>query len=160
MTSTDFLFFQPIVYHLYLEGKHYKDAYSCLKSMYGSLIPELPTVKKWYASIDAGTFVFGGRKIGGRSMTASITEAISLALFDNPKASTKFLASTLGVDPHTVKFHLTTGLGMKQYKLQWIPHTLSMEQKQQRQKGAQIIGAALKNHQSSRFERLITGDES
>jgi hypothetical protein len=160
MKADDFLFFQPIVYHLYLEGKHYKDTHSCLRTMYGSMIPELPTIKKWYASIESGTFVFGPRKFGGRSMNTEITKALSLALLDNPKASTKFLASSLGIDHHTVKFHLTTGLGMKQYKLQWVPHTLSTQQKEQRQKGARILQEALEYHQEFGFKRIITGDKS
>jgi hypothetical protein len=160
MGYSDFDFFRPIVFHLYLTGSDCRDAFLCLQTLYGPLIPELPTIKKWYTLIDHDEFMFARKPIGGRKMISNLTEKLHETLQIHPKASTKYLSTILGVHRTTIKTRLSVDMGMRQYKLQWVPHSLSESQKQKRREGASIIKAALHRHCETGYFNLITGDES
>jgi hypothetical protein len=160
MTDEDFSFFRAIAFHLFVTGYHYSEAFVCIRTLYGSLAPELPTVKKWFAAIESGEFALVRQRLGGKQIKKNLSLSICEMLKEYPKASTKFLASCLGGHPNTVKDRLINDLGMKQIKFQWIPHLLTSNQKLKRIEGAKIIETALKIHRESDYKYLVTGDES
>jgi hypothetical protein len=160
MRDDDFNFFRPIVFHLFLTGYEYPDAFLCLQNLYGQLIPELPTIKKWYAAIASDSFMFRRKRLGKKKLMGTLTKKLEKALKNHPKASTKYLADMLCVHRTTIKNRLIHDLGMRQYKLIWIPHSLSKAQKEKRMAGAAIIKEALHTHCSNGYRNLITGDES
>jgi hypothetical protein len=160
MTDEDFLFYRPIVFHLYVTGYTYEQAFLHIRGIYGGLTPELPAIKKWFSAITHSTFSFQQNRIEGRHPITNICERIKEVLKHHPNASTKFIAEMFSLSRGTIKHRLIHDLKMKRYKLRWIPHELNDGQKAQRRMRATLIKAALERHKDTEYSNLVTGDES
>jgi len=114
------------------------------------------TVKRWFNRFAAGDTSLEDKERSGRRSTINEDEILR-CLKENPEATTRELATTLGCSNSTIFDHLNS-LGYHKVLARWIPHRLTDYNKQCRVTICQSL--FLRPHRKEFLEDLVTGDES
>jgi hypothetical protein len=93
-------------------------------------------------------------------MMTDIDPLLSQMLKEYPTASTRFLADAVDADIETVKHHLIVSLHYKKVSVCWIPHALSPANIVKRKEEAATLRAIFGQMKASKYQYLISGDES
>jgi transposase len=131
-----------------------------LASVYGLDALALPTVKKWRRRFQQGRTDLFDDPRSGRPLTHDLGEAIRSVLEERPFTSCKVLCRHFRVGKATCLRILHDTLGLKKFHLRWVPHALSSNQKSERVSCPRLLLAAVEQNEATRFQDVITGDES
>jgi histone-lysine N-methyltransferase SETMAR len=134
--------------------------YDSFSEVYGPLIPEYHTIRKWRLMFFGKGSLFPEHHVAGRPRASGISEVIEEELQKQPNASTRALAAKTGLDRSTVKHCLIYDLNMEKMSTLFVPHSLTESQKLQRVGGARELLDVLILNQEDGFSSFITGDET
>jgi transposase len=122
----------------FLQGERYKAIYQKLHTAFAEESASLSTVKRWCRRFKSGHFSVQDDRRSGRPQR-DLGDSISQFLADEPFLSARTLAKRLLVHPQTIKRVLTEDLGMRKFTRRWIPHELSLSNRQQRVELAETL---------------------
>jgi hypothetical protein len=96
----------------------------------------------------------------GRTSDESLAIVIAKRHEQRPHLSARKLAQSLQISSTMVYHYLSDVLGLKCFRLSWVPHTLTVDQKAKRAQYAEAMLQILAAHESARFHFRYTGNES
>jgi histone-lysine N-methyltransferase SETMAR len=160
MDNRDFRLLINYDYHSNLSATA---CYNRIKSAYPSAKLSYETVRHWYSRIRDGYEGFDDQPRSGRPQTAVTEENITLTrqlIDENPFISYTGIQQSLGVGRLAVETILTQHLGVKKIVSKFVPHELSMQQKEARMEFCKEMLAKFKNGASPTVWDIVTGDET
>jgi hypothetical protein len=117
-------------------------------------------VYRWVRDIKGGRTDLETISSPGRTPDEGPTNVIRKRIDGDPHLSAHKTAQSLGIAPSIVCHCLRHVIGTKCCHLRWIPHTLAVHQKVEREDLAKLMLEILAKHAISNFHFLFTGDES
>jgi histone-lysine N-methyltransferase SETMAR len=160
LTHEDFFYYRCLSEHNYKLGIPVLETYQQFKSIYGSLIPELDTIRYWYREMEESGTLRTIRVSTGRPCDPLLTSYVTSALEERPSASAKEIAFKLNRSPTTIKRVLTEDLHLQKISFRWVPHDLTESHKRQRVTLAEELQSILEAEKERGYEYIVTGDES
>jgi hypothetical protein len=117
-------------------------------------------VYRWIRDIKGGRTDLETISNPGRTPDEGLADVIRSRIEEDPNLSTRKIVNSLGIVNSTVCNYLRNVIGMKCCHLRWIPHTLIVAQKVEREDLAKVMLKILAKHETSKFHFLCTEDES
>jgi histone-lysine N-methyltransferase SETMAR len=152
-----------LIYFLFLEGLKAKEIHERMLKVYKDSTPSISTVERWVAEFKRGRTSLEDDPRQGRPKTAvtpEIVEKIQDIVLENRRVTERHLVEALGISLGSVSNILTEVLGFRKLCAQWVPHSLTMEQKHIRMRlSQQHLERFLKNKVDF-VRRFITMDET
>lgn len=131
-----------------------------LTETYGSAAYKIGSVTYWIRQIKLGRINLHEELPREKPIDEGITNAVKRMIEQNPFLSARQIAKVLGISPNTVIDRLVNYLEYRNYHTRWVPHHLSIDQKQIRVECAKSMLTILRNEKRTHFSNVITGDES
>jgi histone-lysine N-methyltransferase SETMAR len=160
ITTRQFTILKSIVVHLFNRRKNPEAVFDELLDTYHGFIPELRTIKAWYALWNAKRMKSYPRKHLGRKKKQSLLEPLKQAVEESPSSSARALGKKVGAHHQTVKKKLTEDLRMRYASVTRVPHLLLPSHIERRKEIASDLKDFLYLQQKENFARIFTGDES
>ena len=113
-------------------GKSVSDTHGDMKRVYGDGAPTLSTVSNWYGRYEGETPNLDDRPRSGRQKDRDLATHVANVVEEEPHASSRRIAELLGSSKDTVVSVVKDELGLRFFHLKWVPHELSVAQKEQR----------------------------
>jgi hypothetical protein len=151
---------RAVIRFLSLKGLKARAIQGELQSVYGPDACQLTAVKKWRGRFLQGRTDLFDDPRSGRPLTHDLAEAIRSMLTERPFSSSKMLSRHFRIANATCLRIRHDQLGLKKFYLSWVPHSLSPPHKAERVSTSSLLLPALKEAESTGFDRVITGDES
>jgi len=129
----------------------------------GYLIPSYTQIKFWYNEFKRGKLNLNDDHRSGRPKTADTSENRELLkdhLRSNPNSTVRRMKEVLGVGTAAVSSLLHNQLMAKKICPLFIPHDLTIQQKQARIKWCREMLDKFDNGRSKRVYQIVTGDET
>jgi hypothetical protein len=117
-------------------------------------------VKKWRLRFLQGRTALCDNPRAGRSLTQNLAEAVPSMIGGKPFTSCRVLCRHFRIARTTCVRIYHDELGLQKFRFRWVPHALSSNQQAERATSSSLLFEVLEEAQRTRFERLITGDES
>lgn len=131
------------------------DAHRHLSVVFGEDTPSKRQCDRWFAKFSSGDFSLEDEPRSGRPLELNL-DALQVLVRNNPRLSTREMASDLGVDHATINRHLKD-LGFVPKLGTWVPHLLSAIQREQR---ISICNSLLLRRRNTEWlKQIVTGDE-
>lgn len=127
--------FRVYVYTRHGFGIPAPDIQSELTAIHGDASPSLRTIFRWIAEIKSGTFEYQKKGGPGRPVSSTTPEKIreiKSEIEQNCRLSCRELSTIVNLDKSAVYNVLTQHLDLRNVFSVWVPHTLSISNKQQR----------------------------
>ncbi|OWA54587.1 putative Histone-lysine N-methyltransferase SETMAR [Hypsibius exemplaris] len=132
------------------------------KTFAGESIPSKRTIQRWFSDLRAGRSVLEDLSRAGRRPTAVTPDKI-IALCDfviaHPHASYAQIRHAVDIGSSQCTAILKWELGMKKICSRWVPHTLTVDQKQARLVFCQNLINVFGGEDEQRLKEIVTGDE-
>ena len=148
-----------VIKFLFLSGKGYKAIYTELKNTLQENIVSLSTVKRLCQKFKTGDLTCLSEDIPGRPKS-DLVGPITKILEKYPFSSAKSISRKLNVTRQTISRVLKDDMGLRKYVRKWVPHELTVEQKEERVQRSIEILEILKKAAKKNFINIMTGDES
>jgi hypothetical protein len=148
-----------VIKFLFLQGKRYKAIHHELAAVLAEEAVSGETVKRWCRRFKNGDFAIEDHERSGRPRS-DLAEAITRFLQDEPFLSARLLAKRLATSHHTIKGILEGALGLRKFARRWVPHELTVVQKENRVVEATNLLSMLEADVGANFSHIMTGDES
>lgn len=145
--------YRAVIKFLTKEGITAKEINDRLHAVYGNSAPSYSTVKLWTKLFKGGRETLEDDPRSGRPILSTIPEVVT-------KIEKKMLAEMLNISTFSVFRILHEDLGMKKYCSQWIPRTLTTQNKRERVAAAHEFLDLLEWNEKDTFDRIVTGDET
>lgn len=127
--------FRTLIKHCFLMGKNTVEAIQWLDEYYGDRAPGRSTVQKWYAEFKRGRLSTDDAPRSGRPIEAvtpaNIKKIHSIVLNDH-KVKLREIAAQTRISTERVGFILHEHLKMRKLCSHWVPHSLTLDQKENR----------------------------
>jgi hypothetical protein len=140
-----------VIRFLHLKGLKLDTIAAKLVATYGPEAYAKPSIKHWIHQIKLGRIDLTNQHSAGRSPLDDIDAEILVALRKFPFSSVRTIGDSLGIPASIVYSHLVERIGFKNYILQWVPHMLTVEL---RENGCNC------QHSSCNFSRANKGSVS
>lgn len=137
-----------------------REAQQDLKCLFGDDAPGYGTIQFWYSEFSRGRENVCDNPRSGRPKELDLVGSVRGILEENPYSSAQAISLALGVSKRTVLKILHDDLGLGFFKLQWVPHTLSQEQRATRVSMAQGLLDELTSLSPTGIAYVMTADES
>ena len=127
--------FRVYVYTRHGLGIPAPDIQTELTAIHGDASPSLRTIFRWIAEIKSGTFEYQKKSGPGRPVSSTTPEKIreiKSEIEQNCRLSCRELSTIVNLDKSAVYNVLTQHLDLRNVFSVWVPHTLSISNKQQR----------------------------
>lgn len=144
----------------YRRGMKTNEIVEIFAETYGEEAYSIDAIRYWLRQIKTGRVNLHEQPIHGKPTDDGITPAIKSMIENNPLLSARQIAKLLGISPNTVIDRLTNSLGYHCYQTKWVPHELNTAQKNNRVTQAKSMLKILQSEQRTKFDNIITGDES
>ena len=152
MPKTDI---RALIFHEFSLGRKPMQALQNIIQSKGPGVVSHRTVERWYAKFRTGQENIEDQPRSGRPPTID-EDAILEAIEADPTLSTRMLAEDFNCSQRQI-VNILHKLGKQVRKGRWVPHELTMQQKNQRLLAAQQL---LQRHQEEPFlSRIVTCDE-
>ncbi|KAA6385817.1 MAG: putative mariner transposase [Streblomastix strix] len=156
----DFIRFRAVALDHFIRGENHVETYVDMISIYGSLCPELDTIRRWRKAYedeqDLVRYVIPSGRLRIHGLGNELTKLISL----DRNISLRRLADTLGHDKQIIKRIIREETDFKRVHLRWVPRKLTTLQRIARVEGARSMLPIIQLARTQRFRFLLTGDES
>jgi histone-lysine N-methyltransferase SETMAR len=149
-----------VIKYLYDSGKPKPAIITEIREHYGDEALSITQIYYWLRKVRLGETDLSDRGHPGRTPDESLAAVIAAKHERDRHLSARKLAKSLGISPTTVCHYFTDVLGLKLRHMRWVPHTLTLEQKDKRAQLAGSMLIALEKHRASGFHFMFTGDES
>jgi hypothetical protein len=150
---------RSVIFHLRFKGEGSKRIHTELVETYGAAAYPIDSVKYWVKQYDGGRRDPTDLSKTGRPVS-DVAEAVSQLLREEPFSLTRHIAAQLRLSRISVKWTLVSVLGMRKFRLRWVPHDFTEFQKVQRVKDSRGLLKTLKVDAKNNFVNIITGDGS
>lgn len=148
-----------IIKFFFLSGMRYKSIYTEMKKVLHDNTVHLSTVKRWCTKFKNGHFSCEDEDHPGRP-PSDLVGPVSKCLSKQPFISARQIAKQLSISPMTILRVLNVDMGLKRFTRKWVPHELTVEQKNSRVEKSKLILNILEKAQKNNFVNVMTGDES
>jgi histone-lysine N-methyltransferase SETMAR len=128
--------------------------------VYGTLIPEMDTIRRWYATLDCGRTLLNFKVPTRAPYISNLETRIEQLLEEDPRLSATKMADLLKVSVPTVVDRLTNSLGRRLMTCKWVPHLLPHDLKEQRVETSKEMLLTLSYCEQFSFKNVVTLDES
>ena len=155
--------FRVLIKHCFLMGKNTVQAQQWLEKCYPDSAPSKTTICRWYADFKRGRTDTNDAERSGRPNEAVIPvnmKKILKVVMDNRKVKLREIADIVKISFGSVFIILHEHLGMKKLFSKWVPHLLTMEQKQQRIDDSERCLALFTKNKKEFLRRYVTMDET
>jgi len=155
--------YRAVIEFLFLEGLEPQHIHERMLKVYKDSSPSLRTVYNWVAEFKRGRTSLEDESRQGRPKTASTPEIIAKIqdmVLEDRRLTKRGLAEALGISDFTANHILTKVLGLKKLCAQWVPHSLTGEQKHIRMRLSQQHLQRFKRNKKDFVRRFITMDET
>jgi histone-lysine N-methyltransferase SETMAR len=149
-----------IIWFSWKLGRTLTETHNEMVNAYGVDAPVLSTVHYWFSRFENGVEQFGDKHRDGRPKDHEAVDIVKKMMDEDDYASARSIALATGRALGTILNVLHEDLGMKYFLKNWVPHTLSGEQKDARVKGAKTLLAELQRVTSRGLAYIVTEDES
>lgn len=147
---------RKIIYYGWMRGLNASAIANEMCESLGENIVTSRTCLNWITKFNAGDFDVNENERSGRPSIDGVDERIEECLIENRHATCREIASYLNCSKDTVCNHMHK-LGKKYLAFQWIPHQLSLENKNNR---VRISAENLERYRRNNFlNQLVTVDE-
>lgn len=127
--------FRTLIKHCFLRGKNTAEAKQWFDKYYGDMAPGRSTIQKWYADFKRGRLTTDDAPRTGRPIEvvtpANIKKIHSIILTDH-KVKLREIAAKTKISTERVGYILHECLKMRKLCSQWVPHSLTLDQKKRR----------------------------
>lgn len=155
--------YRAVIEFLFLEGVEPKIIHERLLKVYKESSPSQATVYNWVAEFKRGRTHLEDDERSGRPKSASTPENITQIqdiIYEDRRVAVDDIVDTLGISHGSVYHILTDVLGMRKICANWVPHSLTMEQKRDRVRLSQQHLRRFKMDKKDFVRRFITMDET
>lgn len=154
---------RAILWYNFKRGLDVDACFNELKSTIGDVAPSKTTVYLWFRKFRCGHFDLEDEPREGRPKTVTDDKNVSLVaakIEEDPSITYAQLEETLGIDAHSLHQIIHEHLGLSKKIARWVPHDLTPDQKQDRVDFAKDFLKIFNDGKSSKFAKLVTGDET
>lgn len=151
--------YRAVIEFLFLEGVEPKQIHERLLKVLKDSSPSLATVYNWVAEFKRGRTSLEDDPRQGRPKSASTPEIIAKIqdmVLEDRRLTVDEIGDTVNISHGTAHNILSEVLGFKKLCAQWVPHSLTMEQKHIRQQHLERF----KKDKKDFVRRFITMDET
>lgn len=155
--------YRAVIKFLFLEGTAPKQIHERLLKVYKDSSPSIRTVERWVREFKRGRTSLADDPREGRPKTAStpkIVEKIQEMVLEDRRLTERDLEEALGISLGSVSHILSEILGFRKLCAQWVPHSLTMEQKHIRMRLSRQHLERFKRNKKDFVRRFITMDET
>jgi hypothetical protein len=150
---------RAVITFFMLKGLKTKDIRPEAESVYGPDALARLTVKKCRRLFQHGRTDLFDDPGSGMPLTNHLGEAIGSMLAEKPFSPWKDFCCHFRIGKTTRMRMLHDMVGSKKRHLCWVPHVLSINQKNERVSDSNPLWTSLMEHRAADFERASTGDE-
>lgn len=155
--------YRAVIKFLFLEGVAPKEIHERMLKVYNDCSPTIRTVERWVAEFKRGRTSLEDDPREGRPKSASTPEIIAKIqdmVLENRRLTERDLVEALHISLGSVSHILSEILGFRKLCAQWVPHSLTMEQKHIRMRLSQQHLERFKKDKVDFVRRFITMDET
>ena len=155
--------YRAVIKFLFLEGVAPKEIHERMLKVYDDCSPTIRTVERWVAEFKRGRTSLEDDPREGRSKSASTPETIAKIqdmVLEDRRLTERDLVEALHISLGSVSHILIEILGFRKLCAQWVPHSLTMEQKHIRMRLSQQHLERFKKGKVDFVRRFITMDET
>lgn len=155
--------YRAVIEFLFLKGVEPKEIHEQLFEVYKDSSPSLATVYNWVAEFKRGRTSLEDDPRQGRPKSASTPEIIAKIqdmVLEDRRLTERDLVEAVDISLGSVNHILSEVLGFKKVCAQWVPHSLTMEQKHIRMRLSQQHLERFKKDKKDFIRRFITMDET
>lgn len=149
-----------VISFFHRQGMSAQDIQTKLAYVYGEEAYQISSVTYWTRQIILGRTNLHEEPHRQKPIDEGITAAVQFQIEKNPLISARQIAKLLNISPTTVIDRLVNILHYKCLHTRWVPHHLSVVQKQNRVNLAKQILPILQNEKRTHYANIYTGDES
>ncbi|XP_035225628.1 uncharacterized protein LOC118198134 [Stegodyphus dumicola] len=154
--------FRVLIKHCYLIGKNTVHAQQWLDKCYPYTAPSKTTICRWYGDFKHGRADANDAALSGRSNEAvspkNVKQVLKIVMNDR-KVKVREIAELVNISTGSASMILHEKLRMKKVFPKWIPHVLTMEQKQQVDDSQSCLSLFTRNKEDF-LRRYVTMDET
>lgn len=155
--------FRAIIYHNFRRELTRQECADELKSFYGDEAPSLTTVKYWYNEFSRGRRSLQDEFREGRPKSAfspKDIDKVNELIKEDRHVTYDEIEASLGISRTAVSKILHEHLAVKKVCSRWIPHNLTIAQKQARVDWCKQMLKKFERGASRHVFNIVTGDES
>ena len=144
-------------------GKNTVEAKQCLDKRYGDSASGKSTIIDWYAKFKRSRTNTDGAECSGRPKSAVLSENITKVhkiVLGDGKLKLREIADTLKISEGSVLTILHESMRMRKLFSKWVPHLLTLDQKQQRLEDSERCLELFKQGKKDLLRRYVTMDET
>ena len=156
MTSINERQLRAVIFYEWRRGSNASAAAANINDAFEDAIVSHWTVNRWFNHFAAGDTSIDEKERPGRPLSVN-EEELLCGVKENPGATTRELATTVGCSQQSIVSHLHD-LGYRKVLSQWIPHQLTDANKLCHMSICQSL--LLRPHRREFLEDLVMGDES
>jgi len=147
---------RAVIFYEWRRGSNASAAAANINDAFEDAIVSRWTVNRWFNRFAAGDTSLDDKERPGRPSSVNEDELLR-GVKENPGATTRELATTVGCSQQSIVSHLHD-LGYRKVLARWIPHRLTDANRLCRMSICQSL--LLRPHKREFLEDLVTGDES
>ena len=147
----------------FYKGSTGTEIFQTLQSVCGEQALSRAAVFRWFASFKEGRIEVTKKTSPGRPTDARKEENVAKvrSILDSDRRLTcEEIAKEMGISHGSVHTILTQNLNMRRVAARWVPHALTLEQKQSRVDIAQKLLSRYQNEKESFINRIVAIDET
>lgn len=155
--------YRAVIEFLFLEGLRAKDIHERILRVYKDATPSISTVERWVAEFKRGRTSLEDDPRQGRPKTATTSEIVKKTqeiVLGNRQVTERDLVEALGISLGSVSNILTEILCYRRLCAQWVPHSLTMEQKHIRMRLSEQHLERFRKNKVDFLRRFVTMDET
>jgi histone-lysine N-methyltransferase SETMAR len=155
--------FRVMMFYDFKRGLNFHECHETLVATFGQDVPSAETVRRWYHEFKHGQESFEDEPRSGRPPTAVTPENVQRVadmIKEHRNISYGEIEAALGIGSAAVNSILHEHLGVRKLASRWIPHLLSVQQKQDRVDWCKFMLKRFDQCRSKSVAEIITGDES
>lgn len=155
--------FRCMILYDFQRGLQVKESHENLVKAWGDAAPSLSTIRYWYHQFEHGRTSVEDEPRSGRPVEAVTPENIARVaelVKEHRNITVREIEGELGISLASIETILHQHLCVRKLASRWIPHLLTVEQKQARMDWCQFMLEKFKGGRSKRVAEIVTGDET
>lgn len=155
--------FRAIIFYNFRRGLTQQQCLDELNSIFGDEAPSRTSVYRWFAEFNRGRSSLNDEFREGRPKAVVVPkniDAVSELVLQDRHVTYREIEVSLGISGTSIHSILHEHLAVKKICLRWIPHNLTIAQKQARVNWSQKMLKKFDRGASKHVYDIMTGDES
>lgn len=155
--------FRAMIFYDFRRELSQQECADQLRSTFGDEAPSLSSIYRWYNEFKRGRSSFTDEFREGRPKSAVLPEnidAVRELVMEDRHVTYREIAASLGISMTSIHSILHEHLAVKKVCSRWIPHNLTIAQKEARVKWCKEMLKKYNRGTSKAIYNIVTGDES